>query len=467
MSRRAAGLAIGVAVAAFGGLPAEAAAGSEVRILSDVLLVQPETFEGGSILGPPDSRATWYSFGGIVPFSGQAMLVFSTGQVGGDPLPGTDLSAVGPGDDIAGLNLSLRVPEDAHSMRIAARLCAPAAAELPELVDDVARILVQGDPIALDPYSLGDLTPPSPALTTARDSELQGTPFARPDGGGTAWIEAIVAVQPGSQIAVTIEVRDGGASAGGDVVLLVDGLRFDAGVPEAAEPGPAPLLTAVTPDEAPEDRPVTVVLEGRSFPPDLAVELTADDETLVVVPDADVTWRSAERVEVELPALPEADAGVRLTWSGGAVRWDDVLTVDTPRPRILSVTPNTGPAAGGGLATLSGSGFFDVSSVSVGGSPATNLVVVSRERIDFVVPPGEPGPADVELFAAGGFVEAPGAWTWAEATDGAGDDDDDGGSGPSPVECSVAGGGSSFALALVLLGVRRRARRDGPGRASG
>lgn len=459
MRLAAALVAAGLGVAATSG---SALAGSEVRILSDVLLDQPETFEGGSIIGPPSSRATWYGFGGIKPFSGQAMLVFSTGELGDDPLPGTDLNAVGPGDDIAGLSLSLRVPDDARSMRIAARLCVPADVELPELADDVARILVQGDPIALDPYSLGDLVPDSAALTTARDDELEGTPFARPGGSGTAWIETVVPVQPGSQIAVTIEVRDGGELAGGDIVLLVDGLRFDRGTVEAVQPGPVPLLTAVRPDGVAEDRPVTVVLEGRSLPPDVSVELTEDGELLAAVPGSDLRWRSSERIEVDLPALLEAEAGIRLVWSGGAIRWDESLAVATPRPRILSITPDTGPPAGGGLATIEGSGFVDVSGVSVGGEPATSLVVVSPERIDLVVPPGPPGPADVELFAAGGFVEAPGAWSWAEAAPGTALDDDDGPGGPTPIECSTAAGGRGALGALLLLFaglLRRRARR--------
>ena len=75
--------------------PATAQAGGEVRILADVLLADPQVFEGGSLIGPPESRATWYGYGGIEPFDGSALLVFSTGEVGDPPMPGTDLGAVG------------------------------------------------------------------------------------------------------------------------------------------------------------------------------------------------------------------------------------------------------------------------------------------------------------------------------------------------------------------------------------
>jgi hypothetical protein len=448
-----------VALAALLSIPSLALAGGEVRILADVLLDQPETYEGGSLIGPPESRATWYSLGGIEPFGGVAMLALSTGVAGGDPLPGTDLGAVGPQNDIAGLNLTLRAPADAHSMRLAVRALAPRAEDAPSVSDDVARVLVAGDPAALDPWTLGDLQPGSSAVFfTARDHELDGTPFDPPEGTGTAWIEIIIPVQPGAQIALRIEVRDGGDSAFGDLLLLVDSLRFDPGIVEEAMPGPAPLLAAVTPDEVRAEAPTTVLLSGRTFPPDLAVEVVdSTGAVLAAIPPGDVRWRSAEQMEVDLPALPEGSAGIRLTWSGGGLRWDDVLHIETPRPWIDALIPDVGPAAGGGLLTVLGSGFYDVSGVTLGGVEVVALEVVSPSRIDLVVPPGGPGSADLVLFAAGGFGELTEAYAWSEAGPLGDDDDDDDGGGPVPVQCSAAGGlGGGLALAPVAWWFSRR-----------
>lgn len=456
-------------LAALALLPTTALAGGEVRILADVLLDQPETYEGGALFGPPDSRATWYSFGGIEPFGGIAMLAFSTGEAGGDPFPGTDLGAVGADNDIAGLNLTLRAPADAHSMRIAVRALAPVAEDEPSVTDDLARILVAGDPVALDPWTLGDLQPGTEVFLTARDFELDGTPFDAPVGTGTAWIEAIAPVSPGAQIALRIEVRDGGDDAFGDLLLLVDSLRFDAGVVEDVIPGSAPLLLAVTPAEVPAEGAATVLLSGRTFPPEVAVQVVDDVGAVIgaLAPEA-VRWRSAEQVEADLPALPEGAAGIRLSWAGGSLRWDDVLRVETPRPWIDALVPAVGPSLGGGLLTVHGDGFYDVSGVTLGGVEVASREVVSPTRMDLVVPSHAAGTGDLEFFAAGGFAELTDAFTWTQSDDPAGGDDDDDPAGPSPVQCSAGAAPSGgLGVATLLLVLSRRRRTDGRPTASG
>lgn len=452
-------------------VPGVALAGGEVRILADVLLSDPTTFEGGSLIGPPESRATWYGYGGIEPFEGPAMLVFSTGEVGGDPLPGTDLGAAGADNDIAGINLSLRVPDDARSMRIAVRVLAPDAPGAPELADDMARVLVQGDPIALDPWTLGPLGAEGPAMSTARPEELLGTPFAQPDGVGTGWLEAVVPVEPGSQLAVRLEVRDGPDDARGDLVLLADGLRFDRGVPEDVQPGHAPRLEVVSPLRLPEDLATTVLLTGHHLPPDLQVTLLdGGGQTVHEVPAAAVRWRSSEQVELDLPPLAVGLLSARLAWSGGAIRWDDALEVDTPPPRITEVSPDSGPAAGGGLVQVTGVGFIEVSRLTLGGQDINEFEVVSWEQLELVVPPGEPGPAALEVFAHGGFAELPAAYTRSEQA-GAQTGDEPPTGGPPMTACSVVSGSAAPWLLLVSplgwLLVRRRAHPGARRPASG
>ena len=453
-------------------VPGVARAGGEVRILADVLLSDPVTFEGGSLIGPPESRATWYGYGGIEPFEGPAMLVFSTGEVGGDPLPGTDLGAAGADNDIAGINLTLRAPEDARSVRIAVRVLAPDAPGAPELAGDMARVLVHGDPIALDPWTLGPLGTEGPVMTTARPQELAGTPFAPPDGVGTGWLEAVVPVEPGSQLAVRLEVRDGADDAWGDFVLLADGLRFDSGVPEDVQPGHAPLLTGVGPERIPEELATTVLLSGRHLPPDLQVSLLDPAGQLVhEVPSGDLSWRSTEQVELNLPPLPAGLLSVRLAWSGGRLRWDAALEVDTPPPRITGVSPDTGPTAGGGLVAVTGVGFIEVSRLTLGDQDISELAVLSPEHLEFVVPPGEPGPAALEVFAHGGFAELPAAYTRSEPAEQATDPATPG-TGPALTDCDLAAGRAAPGLLLLLspgwwlLG-RRRAGRAGRRPASG
>jgi len=64
---------------------------------------------------------------------------------------------------------------------------------------------------------------------------------------------------------------------------------------------------------------------------------------------------------------------------------------------ILSVIPNMGGVGGGALITISGSYLGGATSVTIGGAPATNLIVVSPTTITAVTPSGTLGPADVAV----------------------------------------------------------------------
>ena len=79
--------------------------------------------------------------------------------------------------------------------------------------------------------------------------------------------------------------------------------------------------------------------------------------------------------------------------SGGRA---DVGAVEVQAVALLSVTPPHGPLAGGTLLTLSGTGFAEGMTVTVGGRPCTGLLVLSATEATCLTPPGlEPGPVDV------------------------------------------------------------------------
>jgi len=429
-----------------------AQAGGEARLVAEVLLVNHGDLELAALVGPPASRATWFSLGDIEPRHGGALVALSTGDLLADPLPGTDLSAVGPQDDIAGLQMTLRVPPDARSLRIAYQLVVPGAAAA--LHADVATIAVQGDSIALDPATLGPLRQDAAVAQFGPSAPLLGTAWAG-DGRATGWLEAVVPVSGDGLLALGIEVRDG-ADPLGDVALLVDGVFFDGGIPESVQPGPTPWLGGLSPDSAPADAATTVRLAGRDLPPDVEVSLVGDQE--LTLDPSDLRWLSAERMELDLPALPAGEYGVRLRWDGGTITWPAQLVVATPRPSISSVTPDVSDPAGGGLAVLAGAGFYGEPTVRVGGTPSTQVRVLSPERLEFLVPPGEPGPADVLVFADGGAFEAPDRLRYSvPATDEAADPVD---APPQLQPACAAGGASAAGLAWLLLPLTIRRRRD-------
>ena len=436
-----------------------AAAEDQAQILADVLLDDPKSYEGGSLFGPPESRGTWYSFGDIQPLAGNAMVAFSTGDADGPPQPGSDLGVLNGGDDRAGMNLSLRVPESAHSMRLSYRFIAPAQPETHSLGDE-ARMFLQGEAIALDPWTLSVVGVESAGLGSS--AALEGTWYAGTTGQTTGWTEVALPVSPGDQLLVTFEVEDDPASDLGDVLLLLDRLGFDAGVPEVGpiSPGRIPLVHTLSPSRVAPDTEVTLSMSGRDLPPseELHLELEDSDGTVIELTAEDATSLSSERVDLTVDGLPEGSWGLRLEWNGGVLFWPDLVESRPQVPRLLQLEPSTGPTEGGGLALLEGLGFDDVTSIRWDGELMTSYTVLSSEQIELVIPPGLPGPIDVSIFADGGWGNGADLFLYSRQA-GTDAPDSEGPTGTPPGSCSQSGSpprGQGLLLTLLLACLLRR-----------
>jgi hypothetical protein len=100
---------------------------------------------------------------------------------------------------------------------------------------------------------------------------------------------------------------------------------------------------------------------------------------------------------------------VRITNEAGQAR-RATRSIIAILPEIGLIFPEAGDESGGQRLTIYGSGFDPVSTVSVGGAPATSVVVISDEIIQCVTPAGT-GSADVivdvngyEALLGGGFT---------------------------------------------------------------
>ena len=81
-----------------------------------------------------------------------------------------------------------------------------------------------------------------------------------------------------------------------------------------------------------------------------------------------------------------ADAGGQTTAA------TSMATVLSPYPATVSgLSATSGPAAGGTVLTISGSGFTGATAVDFGSTPAVSFTVVSDTLIAATVPPGTPG----------------------------------------------------------------------------
>ncbi len=68
---------------------------------------------------------------------------------------------------------------------------------------------------------------------------------------------------------------------------------------------------------------------------------------------------------------------------------DDVVLLEPCQ--VTGITPTSGPAAGGTSVIISGVGFQNGATVSIGGVAATNVIVISLEEIDATTPALSPG----------------------------------------------------------------------------
>ncbi|SEC57560.1 IPT/TIG domain-containing protein [Streptomyces melanosporofaciens] len=115
------------------------------------------------------------------------------------------------------------------------------------------------------------------------------------------------------------------------------------------------------------------------------------------------------------PPGPPAGGNVAVVLSGpgGTTTVPGGFTyfVAPPAPVPTTITPTTGPAAGGTPFTINGTNLGGVLGVLFNGVPATG-VVATATTVSGVTPPGVPGTATVTLVTATGTVTVPGGFLY-------------------------------------------------------
>ncbi|MYS87497.1 IPT/TIG domain-containing protein [Embleya scabrispora] len=95
-----------------------------------------------------------------------------------------------------------------------------------------------------------------------------------------------------------------------------------------------------------------------------------------------------------------------------------IVVVGVPQPRtVTSVSPNSGPTAGGSSVTVTGTHFTGSTAVAFGTTSATSFTVVDDTTILATAPPGAPGTVHVTVTGPGGTsaTSAADRYTYAAA----------------------------------------------------
>ncbi|HET9597964.1 MAG TPA: IPT/TIG domain-containing protein, partial [Anaeromyxobacteraceae bacterium] len=292
----------------------------------------------------------------------------------------------------------------------------------------------------LAPPALAAVAPASGSTLGGDALVLSGTGFR---AGATVTIGGVSAAV-GPVTATTIAVTSP-PHAAGPVAVTVANADGQSSTLAAAYTyvAPPPALLSIAPTSGPEAGGTIVVLTGANFS-GAAVTIGGLPATVSVAATASLT--------VTAPAHAAGPADVVVTNADGQkATLAGAFTYVAPPPRFLSLTPASGPTAGGGTLTVAGSGFQPGATATLGGAAAA-VGAVTPTSLTLTAPPHAAGAVDLVVVnpdrqsftAAAAYTYVAPAPAIASALPA---------SGPSAGGTKVTVAGSGFAAtAAVALG---------------
>ena len=168
-----------------------------------------------------------------------------------------------------------------------------------------------------------------------------------------------------------------------------------------------PHITSISPTSGPTAGGTVVTIIGTGFTGANYASFDYDDATDIhVISDTEMTATT--------PASEAVVADVQVTTPNGTTLGAGLFTYVAPTPTVTAITPNTGPAAGGTVVTITGAGFTGQTAVTIGGAAAF-VTVESDTSITASTPAGTAGLASVVVTTAGGSNVANTLYTYAKA----------------------------------------------------
>ncbi len=185
-------------------------------------------------------------------------------------------------------------------------------------------------------------------------------------------------------------------SAGGqDTVTAVDP---GPPAPETHATGLAPVLYRLLPSQGPTEGGSVIVVEGAGFYPTARVRFGTAEATVVTVYDpGHIVVKTPASVAGVMDVTVENPDGGKTTFAGGFTYWLKQPNAATEGPRLVQVTPNSGPAVGGTAAALIGTTFTEGAVVLFNWRLVPQARVISATQAAFVTLPAPAGSVDVVL----------------------------------------------------------------------
>ena len=233
-------------------------------------------------------------------------------------------------------------------------------------------------PAAPSAPTITSVSPTSGPATGGTQITITGTNFVT---GATVRVGGALA--PGitllssTQLRATTPAGSAGArdvqvtNASGASATRVGGFTYTA-------PSTTPTLTSISPTSGPTTGGTTITLTGTNFVSGATVRVGGVAATNVV-------FSSATRVTARTPAGTAGARDVQITNPNGqsATRTGAfTYTAPSTTPTLTSISPTSGPTAGGTTITLTGTNFVSGATVRVGGDVGDERRVRERDAAD-------------------------------------------------------------------------------------
>ncbi|MBC3411723.1 autotransporter domain-containing protein [Pseudomonas sp. SWRI51] len=167
----------------------------------------------------------------------------------------------------------------------------------------------------------------------------------------------------------------------------------------------APTLSGISPASGSTAGGTSVTLTGTNLSGATAVTIGGTAATNIVVVNATT-------ITATTPAHPAGASNVAVSTPGGTATLTNAYTYTTPVPTLSSVSPNSGSTAGGTSVTLTGTNLSGATAVSIGGTAATNIIVINATTITATTPAHAAGASNVAVTTPGGTATLTNAYTY-------------------------------------------------------
>ncbi len=175
---------------------------------------------------------------------------------------------------------------------------------------------------------------------------------------------------------------------------------------------PVPRITGVSPTRGPASGGTSITISGTGFTGATAVNFAG-------TPDTSITVTGDTSITLTTPSSAAGTDDVTVTGPGGTSADSAAFQFTfVPAPVVTSISPNSGPVAGGNSITISGSALSAVSLVMFG-DQAAGFTVNDDTSITAFVPPSDSGVDNVGVTVSSiGGASSPQQYSYTAAASG-------------------------------------------------